>query len=122
MRRPLGWLCLMISLTGPFVVQARVAHGLALAISELGQNILESGQEIEDEAYDGRDFISIVAHSSAGIDHLHTVPLSFDLPALTLTPTTAPSNPHAGAYWRGHRKWPPPIAQRRRALLQIFLI
>lgn len=122
MRRPLAWFCLAIALTGPFVVQARVAYGLALAVSEIGCNVLESGQEIEDEAYDGHDLVAVVAHSDVELGCHHALPLSLDVLTVAPSPILASLGLPIDRYWRGHRKWPPPIARQRRALLQVFLI
>ncbi|MBX6312871.1 MAG: hypothetical protein IRY99_08145 [Isosphaeraceae bacterium] len=122
MRRVAAWLCLFIALAGPLVSQAKIAYGIALAVSEIGRNVLESSQEVADEDYDGHDLVTIMAHADAGLDDLQALSLPFDLLALVPLPIIFPSDSHAVERWHGQWKWPPPTAQQRCTLLQVFLI
>jgi hypothetical protein len=122
MRRLEAWLCILIALTSPFVSQAKVAYGMALCLSEIGGNVLESSQEVADEDYDGRDLVTVMTHGVVGLDRVQTAAFPFQLPALVPTPIASVSDARTAERWHGPWKWPPPAARQRRALLQIFLI
>lgn len=121
MRQWTAWLCILIALASPVVSQAKVAYGLALSITELGRNILESTQEEEDEDYDGRDVVALAADAPASLDAVTFLPASLDalpgLPPPVLAPVACPVARLRHGQWR----WPPPTAQERHALLQTFL-
>lgn len=121
MRRLMAWLCLFIALAGPLASQARVAHGFILSRAEIGSNVLESGQEIEDEDYDGRDTIAVVAHLDAGPGVGLDLSLPMAIVAIAPTPIAGPVDTHADRR-PGGWKWPPPTALERCALLQTLLI
>ena len=122
MRRFVAWLCLMIALAGPLASQARIAYGLMLSRSEIGQNVLESGQEVEDEEYDGREMAAVFAHLDSGALGLLDLALPLDLPYLILASITSPSESREVGWRQGRWKWPPPTARQRCALLQTLLI
>jgi hypothetical protein len=109
MQRVAIWLCLFVALAGPFVVQAKIAYGIALAVSEIGRDVLESGQEVEDEGYDGRDLVTVVAHADAGLDHLQAQPLPFESLVLVPLRIVSPADSHAVERWHGQWKWPPQL-------------
>ena len=91
MRRLAAWLCLFIALAGPLVSQAKIAYGIALSRAEVGLNVLESGQEIEDEDYDGRDLVTVVvAHPDAGLDGPLALPLPPGIFAFVPAPIASP--------------------------------
>ncbi len=124
MRRVLAWLCLILGVAGPFASQARVAYGLMLARSEIGSNVLESGQEVDDEEYDGRDMVSVITASNpgpAGLIDLAFPPLLFSIESLSII--SLPESPGAEHITAtGRWKWPPLTARQRCALLQTLLI
>ncbi len=120
MRRFTAWSCLCLVFAGPFVVQARVAHGLALAIAVAGKSLCESGQEAADEEFDGRDLVAITAAHDARGDLLlaHHLPLNLSILA---TPTCGTLSDAIGVERRvGPWRWPPPAAALRQSLLQIY--
>lgn len=123
MRRPAAWLCLLIALASPLASQAKAAYGLALWVSEIGRNVLESPQEEEDEAYDGHDLLALTAPVHAGLDAS-----SYGLtPAFDFLPPGRDSLLFSFDAWlvlrpHGRVYWPPPTLHRRLASLQTFLI
>ncbi len=122
MRRFVAWLCLIIALAGPLASQARIAYGLLLSRSEIGLNILESGQEVDDEEYDGRDMVAVFAHFDAGPVGSIDLSLPLDLSFLIPAPITSPSESREAGRCQSRWKWPPPTARERCALLQTLLI
>ena len=122
MHRFVAWLCLIVALAGPLASQARIAYGLLLSRSELGLNVLESGQEVEDEEYDGRDMVATFAHVDVGPTDRFNLALPFDLLSIIPAPITSPSKFREAGWRQGRWKWPPPTARQRCALLQTLLI
>lgn len=120
MRRFAAWSCLCLVLAVPFVVQARVAHGIALAISDAGKSLLESGQEAADEEFDGRDLVAVHAPHDIGLDPFLTAHLGLDLPGLALPSCGRLPDPVVAVRGVGPWRWPPPDAARRRSLLQSY--
>lgn len=122
MRRLSTWLCLFVALAGPLASQAKVAYGIALSRAEVGSSVLESGQEIEDEDYDGRDMVTVVAHPDAGPDGLVVLCLPLVIHSFIPVPIDLPCDSHDAWCRHGGWKWPPPTARQRCALLQTLLI
>lgn len=122
MRRFVAWLCLIVALAGPFASQARIAYGLLLSRSEIGLNVLESGQEVEDEEYDGRDMVAVFAHFDASPIGLLELALPLDLPSLRSTPIASLCHSRETGWCQSRWKWPPLTARERCALLQTLLI
>lgn len=121
MRRRIAVLiCLFLASAGPMASQARVAYGLAKSLSEVGHNVIEPGQEVEDEAYDGQDIVTMTADVATGLDAPQALPFAFGFltPGLALYSSLedGPARPLAGRVY-----WPPPLRQRL-ASLQTFLI
>jgi hypothetical protein len=123
MRHPVAWLCLLIALASPLASQAKAAYGLALWLSEIGHNVLESPQEEEDEAYDGHDLLALTASAHVGIDgSSQGLTPAFDLPPPS--PNSFLAAFDVGLVLRPHGRvyWPPPTLSRRLASLQTFLL
>ncbi len=119
MRGRLAWLCLFLAATGPFVCQARIAYGVLLARSEIGSTTLESGQEVEDEEYDGRDLAAVLSQSNHDLsgpahDFVNALTLATCLPILFIFPRGLDGAGRPRPGW----KWPPPTASERAVLLQ----
>jgi hypothetical protein len=124
MARPVAWLTLILALAGPLASQARVADGLAHALAaRMVFVVLESPAEHQDE-HEACDDLGIVAMTA---DHdrpdgFLAYPASWVMaPAFLLSFSLSPG--HSDAAWprRWRPPWPPPGAERRQALLQVFL-
>jgi hypothetical protein len=124
MPRPLALFCLILALGGPLANQERVADGLSRALADrMGCVVLESSAEDQDEDEASGD-LGIVA-MKVGADRpndLLALPFSC---VLTLDQLPLPSriSGETGATWsrRCLSSWPPPGAERRQSLLQVFL-
>ena len=123
MGRRASLLCLILAVAGPLASQAKVAYGLALALSEIGRHVLESTQEVADEDYDGRELVTLAADTGAGLDGLRAPCGAVDsLAPVPIPITTSPSTQREVERWRVPWRWPPPTARQRCTLLQVFLI
>jgi hypothetical protein len=124
MPRSITFLSLILALGGPLANQERVADGLAHALADrMACVVLESSAEDQDEGEASGD-LGIVA-MKAGADRPNgslALPFSWAL-TLDLLPLPSRIAGETPASWS--RRWPspwhPPGAERRHALLQVFL-
>ena len=122
MRRWTALICLVLALSGPLLVQAKFADGLAHALSELiAPKIFMEEDQDEAETFDGVSLVALPPADHAGLGRSFAPASWFEPPALFHPSAVLPVDPGAGWDRRWRSPWPPPSADRRHALLQVFL-
>ena len=122
MRRRTAHICLILALGGPFLSQASFADGLARAIFEVSAaKIFMEAEHDEAEALDGLSLVALPTVDQGGLSHSFAPASCLETSSLLSPSDFLPVNSRAGWDHRWRSPWPPPSAERRRALLQVFL-
>ena len=122
MRCRTAQICLILALGGPLLNQASFAAGFARAIFEVSAaKIFMEGDHDEAEAFDGLSLVTLPTVDQGGLEHSFAPASCLETPSLLDPSDLLPVDSRVGWDHRWRSPWPPPSADRRRALLQVFL-